>query len=33
MPELKLPGHVFYGSKVGLATLVVSDQFFKIKRS
>ena len=33
VPELKLPGHVCYGSKMGLATLVVSDQFFKIKRS
>ena len=33
MPEPKLVGHVCYGSKMGLATLVVSDQFFKIKRS
>ena len=33
VPELKLVGHVCYGCKMGLATLVVSDQFFKIKRS
>ena len=33
LPELKLVGHVCYGSKMGLATLVVSDQFFKIRRS
>ena len=33
MPELKLPRYVCYGSKFGLATLVVSDPIFKIKRS
>ena len=33
VPALKVPGYVCYGSKFGLATLVVSDQFFKIKRS
>ena len=33
VPELKLPGHLCYGGKMVLATLVVSDQFFKMKRS
>ena len=28
-----LPGYVCYGSKFGIATLVVSDRFFKIQRS
>ena len=29
MPYLELLGSVCYGSKDGLATVVVSDQFFK----
>ena len=33
VPKLKLPGYVCYGSKSGLATLMVSDWFFKIERS
>ena len=33
MPNLKLPGYVCSGSKFGLATVVVSGHFFKIKRS
>ena len=33
MPNLKVPGYVFYGSGFGLATLVVSDRFFMRKRS
>ena len=33
MPYLELLGYVCDGSKFGLATLVVSDQFFKFKRS
>ena len=32
-PTLTLPGFVIYGSPSGLATLLVSDRFFKIKRS
>ena len=28
VPELQLPGYVLYGCKLGLVTLVVSDQFF-----
>ena len=30
--ELQLPGYVCYGSKLGLATLVASEQFFEITR-
>ena len=33
MLKLELPGYVCYGSKFGLATLMVSEQFFKIKKS
>ena len=33
VPELQLLGCVCYGGKFGLATLVVVDQFFQIKRS
>ena len=33
VPELQLPGYVCHGGKLGLARLVVSDQFFKIVRS
>ena len=33
MTNLKLLGRVCHGSKSGLATLMVSNQFFKIKRS
>ena len=33
VPNLELPGCVCYGSKFGLATSLVSDQFRKIKRS
>ena len=29
--ELQLPGYVCYGSKLGLATLVVSDKFSKLR--
>ena len=32
-PCLTLPGFVIYGRPFGLATLLVSDRFFKIKRS
>ena len=33
VPNLQLLGYVCYGCKFGLATLLVSDQFFKIRRS
>ena len=33
MPNLELLGGVCYGRKFGLATLVVSDQFFRKRRS
>ena len=33
VPNLTLPGYVCYGSKSGLATLLVSKQFCTIKRS
>ena len=33
VPNLKLHGYACYGSQFGLATLVVSDRFFKIERS
>ena len=33
VPNLSLPGYVWYGSKSGFATLLVSDQFCTIKRA
>ena len=33
VPNLELPGYVFNGGKLGLTTLVVSDHFFKMKKS
>ena len=33
VPNLELPGYVWYGGKSGFATLMVSEQFCTIKRS